>query len=367
MKNFFLFTFLIISFLGWSQTDTLVLSTGEVRLVKLISFNENGTIKYELKGEEISLGERGYITFKSGDEWLEFDSENKVYTRSTKRKYPIHTNFFSRPHPGGKPPKWRLQFDLLPLLIETNSTSYETSFISWNSYISTFYYNNRAISLDIGYEIHPMLILHLPMRFGLGANETINIEGRNEYNPLIRYREPRELSDYKADGVSYTPYYRHNQGHNKHLVFEAGLSPKFYPFGQSKNAFYIMQNFAFGIFDFKAIDYYSDYDTTMRVNYDNDTTISWTPNYERAVQRTNQFSGFRYEAGVGLDINILQSFSINIECGVSTLPKNKGTELDNMYFKIIGDEYSLIASELFDPLARQKLYFTSRFQLIYKF
>lgn len=351
MKNFYLILF-CISLLQMSYAqDTIVFSDGSIRDVKINAVDTlNQTIHYVRKNTSYTISNEEIISYKFNGIWYARENQSNQFSVSENSFYQIKPHFFL------KPAKHTYSKYSISIAYSPSSSAFGEN-LERRLFIAQFS-NNATLRIEPEYLIHPKVSIKIPLVLGLGI-ESAPYEIFNEqsdyyyYNqpyfyfsaptyplaPEVNSRNPQEQSLYFNN---YKPV------HKSELLYQIGITPKFYPFGQTRNALYISQSINWGRGNYNSVDYYYDFDTLVFTDYwTGDQSASWYLTSERARVTKNQFNYFRFETLVGINFNVSSSLCFSIESGFSSIMQNNGKTEDRVFLKAPGEDYQLIYSGVY--------------------
>ncbi|MBK9192577.1 MAG: hypothetical protein IPM77_14345 [Crocinitomicaceae bacterium] len=132
--------------------------------------------------------------------------------------------------------------------------------------------------------------------------------------------------------------------HRPELVFQTGLSVKYYPFGQKLNAFYLGQQLSFGRGNYNQANFYIDADTAGYYSDWDGYVAGWTTAHQTIVYRPSYFNYLNYTTKFGIDFNISKIISFNAEASFSNAMKNRGVS-DSIFVSRFNEPYIFLRSE----------------------
>lgn len=360
--------------------DTLVFKDGIVRAVKIESVDEEtGLISYQNKKENLTINRSDIIQYKWNNEWITHNALTGLYEKSASSPYKLYYSFFKSPS----------KYDYGRFSINASfSPTIETK--NWSAR-NLFFADEGRFSIEPEFIVNPHFSLRIPIVVGLGqkayssgahaeylgsvhtgygssGNGTIYL-----YGDFFNYKGQEDHTNLPVVDSRNSPwnYDSMYNGHIKHLIFQIGISPKFFPFGQTQNAFYISPSINVGQADRYAVNYYTTFTPTSYTSvYTGELVETWEIKEEKAVvQGQSKFLFFRGEVLFGFNFNLTKSLNFAFESGLSTGILNQG-EKDHVYTRIEGGDYNLAYSEIYDEseyLGLFRLHVINRFQLVYKF
>lgn len=358
----FTFIFIVVAKLATSQ-DTLVYVTNEVQAVKITKIDKEArVISYMSGGDVSSIGFTSLLKYKYQGNWISIEAGNSKTPAGDK------TGLFTKlgTYRYGK---WAISSNLASPFLGVLSVV--------NKNNRTFFSSNALISIEPEYFISGKFSLKFPVYLGLPnfklpISETTdrqNVptshidEGGNLYKPTQYWRYQIELDNSIVPVID--GRYENVDGpeHSRRLFAQIGVHPKWFPYGQSKNAFFIGQGFDLGIGDMYAIDYFHTWETSNGSSTDN-----WVWTEERIEIRTDNTLFFRYEATVGVSFNFGSAINLSIESGYSTAMMNSGKDGDRVYRRIFkSGSYEQIHSDVYKEDTGSWGRIINRLHLVYRF
>tara|TARA_B100000508_G_scaffold140085_2_gene140062 strand:+ start:82001 stop:82891 length:891 start_codon:yes stop_codon:yes gene_type:complete len=185
------------------------------------------------------------------------------------------------------------------------------------------------------------------------------------YNGIVYYDFPNGSFD---DMQVNDSYYYYTGGRTRYVPFEGGISLKFWPIERVRERFFVFGGLMVGACDYKAFTLYDTFE-----EYED-----WGSTYFRIVDqeivvRSNPFTYFRFEGGVGYNFQISKRFTFSSDLTITNKhPNNLGSEPDIVFArlnndpfeKVYEDNYMLSSYNFSSPLFRNVLF---RFKLRYHF
>lgn len=152
---------------------------------------------------------------------------------------------------------------------------------------------------------------------------------------------------YYYDHYSYLNFDKLNKIHRPELIFQTGVSARFYPFGQKANAFYIGQKFSLGRGNYNQANFFIDVDTLGDEDYWGTITYNWFSTNQTVKYQPAAFTYFNYATSFGVDLNISNVISFNAEVAFSSAMGNRGPA-DSVFVSKFGEPYKFELTEKFD-------------------
>ncbi|MBK9192579.1 MAG: hypothetical protein IPM77_14355 [Crocinitomicaceae bacterium] len=202
----------------------------------------------------------------------------------------------------------------------------------------------------------------LPVILGLKYNKnTVNTEidlGSYYYTVSSEYLNDQPITvfpiyrdeyySYKLVNIPFLDYSQYSQKiHRPEVLWQFGLSGKYYPFGINLFSFYIGQELSIGRGNYNRANHYLDLDTVHQINqwhWPVDTSYLWKTSSEKVFYCPSKFNYLRYQTRFGIDLNFTRFISLNVESSFSTRMKNKG-ENDSVFVSKFGGPYEFYLSE----------------------
>jgi hypothetical protein len=257
-KSLFYLLFLFGIFQSYAQ-DSLILKSGELKIVKLISVDKSyGIIIYQIDGQQTiqAISSIQSFTNHSGIGFVNMPFQNTTHRDAETAR--------------------------IEALVR-------------NKFYSSYSYSNYSVGLNLLSSLSP---------FGKSVSVTIasnfNLSGYFQYNfnQNIGLRFPLRLGFNHLSNKS-SQQLLHSYGDNiRDLSFESGIEPVFMFNDQKKINFYLLPGFYFGRNKGVQITY-------MNGNY--------TPIYSMGVRH----NFYRFAMNTGVQINKSKSFQLNIELGIN--------------------------------------------------
>lgn len=340
MKKLYFVLFFVTLLQNSFCQDTIVYKDGSFRQVKITAVDTlNRSLHYIRKNTNHTISMEEIIAYKFNENWYSKVNASGQFSVSKNAVYKLKPNFFTRPA------KYKYsQYSI--------SATYSPSYSSFGPVLMrnlflTQFNHNATIRIEPEYLLHPKIAIKIPIVIGLGIEsspyQVVNFASTDYYSnqwyfdfnvPI--YPAALELTrrNPQSQSVSFTNY---TPVHKSELLYQIGITPKFYPFGQTKNAFFISQSINWGRGNFNSVDYYYDYDTIISGGY-----TYWNQKSETAVVNKNWFNYFRFETLVGINFNISSFLCFSVESGFSTSMRNNGNVEDRVYLKTPDQDYQVI-------------------------
>lgn len=358
----FTFIFIIVANIVAAQ-DTLVYVTNELQAVQITKIDKEAReITYQLGGESASIGFSALLRYKYQGTWVQIEAGNNKSHGDEK------TGLFTKlgTYRYGK---WAISYNLASPFLSVLSVV--------NKNNRTFFSNNALISIEPEYFISDKFSLKFPVYLGLPnfklpITETIdrqNVpttavdEGGLLYKSTLYWRYQIELDNAVLPIIDGKYENEDAPEHGRRLLAQIGVHPKWFPYGQSKNALFIGQGLDLGIGDMYAIDYFHTWETS-----NGSSVEDWVWTEERIELRTDNTLFFRYEATVGVSFNFGNALNLSIETGYSTPMKNSGKDGDRVYRRIFkSGAYEQIHAEVYNEDKGSWGRIINRLHLVYRF
>jgi hypothetical protein len=395
--KYLLVVVLLVFFQAGYGQDTLLLRDGQVYLV---ANPEPDTVARMLHcdkgGERIAVPFHELSRFSMGESWFVVNPLGAISGPVTGSGFKLGANILQRPV-NGKPNKFSIGTNVVAPFVDTweidydySSSGYSTgSYFTWDietqEKMRMTFASNRTFSIEPQVQLSAKWALKIPVIIGFRPKteehiiQSEDLWGQvSDYDnraaimsPFARYHLPEfDLIgvvpvDVITSGDNYYTGYFMNRRHGKNLLFQVGLAPRFYPFGQTKNAVYFSPSLNVGLADHHALDVYASFDTTT-YQYSN----YWILTQEEITVKRSPFIYFRGEASAGMEFVSKAGFFLSMEGGVSSTIKNRG-EADRYFIKQLDGEYVLQHSDVFDfgndGRLRWSLYPVARVHVGFKF
>jgi hypothetical protein len=346
MKKLYLILFFVALIQNCFSQDTIIYNDGSFRQVKITTIDTlNRTLHYVRKNTNHAISMEEIIAYKFNESWYSKEDASGQFSVSKNALYKFKPNFFTRPA------KYTYNQYSISATYSPSYSSFGPLFM--RNLFATQFCHNATIRIEPEYLLHPKISIKIPIVIGLGI-ESAPYQVVNYELPEYYYNKTYfHFSDYTYSGelelydrnpqwqsISFTGY---TPVHKNELLYQIGITPKFYPFGQTRNAFFISQSINWGRGNFNSVDYYYDYDTIQTSgNY-----TYWKQLSETAVVNKSWFNYFRFETLVGINFNISSSLCFSLESGFSTTMRNNSKIEDRVFLKTPGEDYQLIYSGVY--------------------
>ncbi len=327
-----LFLLLLITVKSGFSQDTLIYKNGKIENVHVLMIDDNlGFILTLQKQDTLCISKTVLKEY-----YIHSDIKHDIpdnLPRLAKKSHGEFTknySFFERP----------AKYTYGKVAISTNLAGFFAHSYNGNT---RFFSNNRALSLESEYFFSHKFSIKMPVTFGLNQ-QSFPI---NESSYDLYYYDPYSGNTTPTLYFIYNNHidYTYNSDHGRELKFQIGIYPKFFPWGDTKNAFYLAQGFNIGIGDYYTFDYHHHYNRTSWVDQSTGQLMqSWEYISGTKTGESNPSIFFRYEFLTGINFNISKSVCFAMETGLSSTMGNHGKEKDNYYLKLNNNDYYLYAS-----------------------
>ncbi|MEX1002399.1 MAG: hypothetical protein WDZ35_09825 [Crocinitomicaceae bacterium] len=387
MKQFFFlcaFTVFGSNFSG--AQDKIIFYDGVVKEVRILNVSEDGTIQYVLKSDTTAVKGKELIEYSYQGNWYSYNSEKKELEQYSSSKYRHHYSFFND-LPNYKYGRFSISTNLFAPFVSPDVSVDVIDLYTYNSNDfklsnpNLFVQTNRTFTLEPEYLIFDWLSLKIPITIPLTFDEPTTFYNSNTptefsmsyghfYSSFLNYRLDQDLEGF--DNLTTADIEFDNSLKSgltrpaKNLLFQVGISPKFYPLGQMKHSLYLAPSLLFGMANLFSVDYYATFDTLTYSDFSGQIIEKWRLREEYGVQKRSPFFFVRSEVLVGINFNWWKHFCFSFETGYSSYIPNKG-EADNVYMRLGTEEYQHKGSFQYNPKNRISGYVVSRLHLVYRF
>ncbi len=226
-------------------------------------------------------------------------------------------------------------------------------------------YNSR-LTVEPEYQLSDHISVKLPMVIGLFRTRIVGQRtGYFGMSPWDKY----EVYDFDANTI---PEFRLRPKVKNwdDIIVQAGINPKYYINGKSKNllSFYGSAAFNVGLADQYS---YRGYDRMDSVDYYNweleEYETGWTVEEGEVEFENHEFAFFNYELLIGMDYNFSRRLSATIEMGYSSPLYGRPARQDILYTAIFDEEYQVNFEGALETYGRKSLPFRTRIFLSYRF
>lgn len=351
-KLYFVLFFITLLQTSYSQ-DTLVYADGSFHEVKITSIDTlNRTVQYIRKNTNCAISLDDLIAYKHNEKWYSKEGDSGEFSVSENSLYQLKPHFFVRPA--------KHTYSKYSISVGYSPASADFGNLERRLY-SALFNHNASIRIEPEYTLHPKFSLKIPIVIGLGIqDESFDITYPRQ-NTDYQYYSTYYFQFYQQDAYPSLPllvrrneasnsfyYDDYKDVHKSELLWQVGITPKFYPFGQTRNALYISQSINWGRGNYNSVDYYYEFKDSIYAYTWPDPIVHWNLQSETAVVTKNSFHYFRFETLIGINFNLSSSLCFSIESGFSTVMQNKGTTPDYVYMKVPDQNYQVIYSGVYN-------------------
>jgi len=211
---------------------------------------------------------------------------------------------------------------------------------------------NRFITLEPEVAIKDNLTIRFPLGFGInyikGGYSTYSKYNSYYYYLLNAPFYNTTVQPYFSPGYTQQPYTVQKGEitpkkslHRQDLIFQLGINPKLYFFGQRKASIYFSPSLTIGIMDSYALDYYHSF-----LNDSNDPSYNhWIWKQENILFYHNPFIFSRFQACLGFEFNFSRKISWGFETGFTTFVFGEGKKDDHVFISLDGGEFKQIYTD----------------------
>lgn len=339
--------FLVISFIfagNLIAQDTLVFKDGYIWLCEIQSVKGKSIVFTRYDDKEESVDARQLMEYSRDGQWYKWNGEDHDLLSGPKNNFKL--SVFLR-KPKNKYGRFSLGINLTaPLAHVDVDKTYPGYYWQDQSNANLFPQTNRSITVEPEYRIFDRFSVKLPVMIGLDFStpdtlfQSVNPDPYYYYgSSFVNWSAPYQVTTTDVNDIDfYSGYNRNLNGHAKNVIFQVGVAPKIYPFGQTKIAWYLGAGAYGGLMDQYRIDYFLDLTTDV----DQWGDLRWMETNEYAVRYSEPKPFFRFEAMMGVDLNFSQFINLGFEGAWSsnfytTKPK------DQVFARHDNDPYSFVA------------------------